>query len=165
MTVSITVENEKEDVILAWTDGATRNTGNTAGGSVNEYDKGAYGYYMNFRGAEKSDVVTNRGCTNNYNEIKAVILLLSALKTNKYPIKIHSDSAYVVNAINDGWYKKWRINGWDKEGGLVNREEWIELIGLIEQFDVQMIKVKGHSNNKYNNLVDRMLNDAMDIQK
>lgn len=163
--VNITVENDKEEVIMAWTDGATRNTGNVAGGTVNENDKGAYGYYMSFRGAEKSDVVTTRGETNNHNEIKAVILLLETLKTNKYPIKIHSDSAYVVNCINDGWYKKWRKNGWNKEGGLANREEWIKLIDLIDKFDVQMIKVKGHSNNKYNNLVDRMLNDAMDNQQ
>lgn len=43
-----------------------------------------------------------------------------------------------------------------------NRELWEKLIQLIKYHKVEFIKVKGHSDNPYNNRCDRLANEAMD---
>lgn len=157
------IKSSDHNVIKIWTDGANRNTGNVLGGTVNPEDKAAYGFYMTYNGAENSKVFGAYGKTNNYCEIMGVYEALSCLKTNRIPVRLYSDSAYVVNCLNSKWYVTWRKNGWDKKGGLVNKEEWKKLISVYEKFkDIEIIKVKGHSNNEENNLIDRLLNEKMD---
>lgn len=163
MSYEIEEKNSDKNVIMIYTDGACRSHGNDAGGSVNPTDKGAYGYYMSYKGAEKEKVFPVYGKTNNYCEIMGVYEALNTLRVKNLPIKLHSDSAYVVNCLNDGWYKGWRNKGWTKKGGLKNVEEWKKLVELFEQFPfISIIKVKGHSTDKYNNHVDEILNIAMD---
>lgn len=163
MEYKVEIEPDKnKNTILVWTDGASRSHAD-AGGKIKDTDKSAYGYYMTYKGAEKEEVFTGYGLTNNFGELSAVIEALKALKRYDIPVKIHSDSAYVVNTINNGWYKGWRRNGWDKKGGLANRELWMEVIELYEKFKfISVIKVKGHSTNAQNNHVDEILNLAMD---
>lgn len=164
MDYKVEIEPDKDkNTIMIWTDGANRNTGNVKGGSVKPTDKAAYGYYMTFKGAEKEEVFTGYGYTNNYCELRAFTEALKALKRFDLPVKIHSDSTYVVDSINNGWYKGWKRKGWDKKGGLKNREDWIEAIEVYEKFKfISVIKVKGHSTNAQNNHVDEILNLAMD---
>lgn len=155
--------NKKDNAIQIYTDGANRNTGNDKGSHVKPTDKAAYGYYMEYQGLEKEEVFTGYGYTNNYCELMAFYSALKALKRFDLPVRIYSDSAYVVNSINKEWYKGWRAKGWTKKGGLVNSENWKETIELFEKFNfISVIKVKGHSNNENNNHVDEILNEAMD---
>lgn len=100
--------------------------------------------------------------TNNVMEITAVI---EGLKMLKYPCiaEVYSDSAYVVNAFNQNWIENWRKNGWknSKKEDVKNRELWEELEELTKIHKVTFIKVKGHSDNKYNNRCDELARNAI----
>ena len=94
--------------------------------------------------------------TNNRMEITAVI---EALKILKYPcaVKVYSDSAYVVNAFNQKWIVNWQKNNWkSKSGSVLNQDLWQELLKYTKVHNVEFIKVKGHSDNKYNNRCDEL---------
>jgi ribonuclease HI len=51
--------------------------------------------------------------TNNRMEIMAVIAALEALK-EPCRVTLYSDSQYVVNAMSQGWARRWRDNGWKR---------------------------------------------------
>jgi len=73
-------------------------------------------------------------------------------------IEIYSDSAYVVNTVNEEWIKKWRLNGWKKADKMEvqNKDLWILLSKLLKLANVKLIKVKGHSGNRFNEEADRV---------
>jgi len=101
--------------------------------------------------------------TNNKMELTAVIKALQMLK-EPCKIKIHSDSAYIVDAFDKGWIESWRQNDWKraKNEELKNRELWQLLYILVKKHEVEFVKVKGHSDNELNNRCDEILNTAMD---
>ncbi|KRN28883.1 ribonuclease hi [Lactobacillus selangorensis] len=147
-----------------YTDGGNRNTGNVKGGSVRKQDKSAWAAYLIYGEHTKMLTGGDYGRTNNYMEINAVIQGLTALKRTDIPVTIYSDSAYVINCMQQKWYVKWEQNGWRKKGAPVkNAELWKQLLAQLDRFDqVTFVKVKGHANNQYNNLVDATLNQTMD---
>lgn len=108
--------------------------------------------------------------TNNQNEIYSIANSLSHINKLPYRIDIYMDSAYVVNSMNDKWYEGWRKNNWknSKKEPVKNRELWEELIYHVERLreeqgiKVTFNKVKGHSDNKWNEYADSLVNKAMD---
>lgn len=100
--------------------------------------------------------------TNNKMEMKAVIKALERLK-NSHNIKVYSDSAYLVNGMNE-WIYSWQKNNWIKSDKkpVENKEYWIKLIELSKKHNIKFIKVKGHSDNKENNIADEIVNILMD---
>jgi ribonuclease HI len=106
-----------------------------------------------------------KSTTNNYCELHAIYLALSYWNNN-YPneeIEIYSDSAYCVNMLKEnGWIYSWEKNGWTRG----KKHEPIENLPIIKKIwellddDVTFIKVKGHSGNLYNELVDKMAVEA-----
>jgi len=95
--------------------------------------------------------------TNNRMELFAVIKGLSALK-RECKVSVYSDSAYVVNAFNKGWIENWLKNNWknSKKQPVLNSDLWQQLIAYTKKHDITWIKVKGHADNKYNNLCDQL---------
>ena len=90
-------------------------------------------------------------------EIQELHKGLSALKF-KCSVKVYSDSAYVVNAFQNGWLKDWIKNGWktaDKKP-VKNTDLWQQLVSLLEEHLVEFVKVKGHADNPYNNRCDKI---------
>ena len=76
----------------------------------------------------------------------------------KCDVEIYSDSAYVVNAFHNHWIEGWIKKNWvnaNKEP-VKNKELWQELYDLTKQHEVKFIKVKGHSDNEYNNRCDEL---------
>ena len=49
--------------------------------------------------------------TNNIMEITAVLEAMKLLK-EECEVEVYSDSAYVVNAFNQGWIFNWQKNNW-----------------------------------------------------
>ena len=78
---------------------------------------------------------------NNVMEITAVIEGLKLLK-EPCDVQIYSDSAYVVNAFNQGWIYNWMKNGWKTSGKdpVKNKELWQELYALTKKHKVEFIK-------------------------
>lgn len=122
---------------------------------------------------EKLDFQPN---TNNKAEIYAIIRGLEKLKEfynyqqekfAKDKLIIYSDSAYTINGITK-WIKGWRVNNWinSKKEPVKNKELWQELDNLVRElddyFDIKFIKVKGHAGNQWNEVCDKLANEAMD---
>ncbi|NLX77525.1 MAG: ribonuclease HI [Clostridiaceae bacterium] len=120
--------------------------------------KGGWGVILIYKGIEKELSGFEELTTNNRMELKAVIEGLKALK-EPCSVKLYSDSAYVVNAFQYGWLDEWKRNGWargSKKEELKNADLWQELDSLVQRHRVQWIKVKGHSDNEYNNRCDKL---------
>lgn len=90
-----------------------------------------------------------RNTTNNRNELRGVITALQWL-SEKDSADIYSDSQYVLDNIE-------RAKKWLAEDDLTkkNLDLWLELLEALEGKHVVFHWVKGHSNNKYNELADK----------
>jgi ribonuclease HI len=146
-----------KDRIYAYVDGAVRNNQSTE-------NLGAWGVILLYKTNEKefSGIVENT--TSNICEITAAISALSKIKDKSIPVDVISDSQYVVSGVND-WSKKWIKEGWknSKNKPVENQELWRWLLDLVSQFeDVRFVKCQGHSDDEYNNKVDKLCNKAMD---
>ena len=99
--------------------------------------------------------------TNNRMELLAPIMALSKIKP-KSSVVIFTDSTYVKNGITD-WIKKWEKNGWKSANKkpVKNKDLWIKLSDLCEKNKIVWKWVKGHSNNRYNNLADELATAAI----
>lgn len=118
---------------------------------------GGYCAILIYRDIEKVISGGEKNTTNNRMELLAVIKGLSALK-EKCAVTLYSDSAYVVNAIQNDWLYIWFRNGWktaDKKP-VKNQELWEDLLKLLSKHDVTFVKVKGHADNVYNNRCDQI---------
>lgn len=94
--------------------------------------------------------------TNNRMELQGVI---SALELLKEPciVELYSDSKYVIDALEKGWAKSWKKNGWQrKTGPALNPDLWDKLLSLCETHEVKLHWVKGHATNPYNNRCDEL---------
>jgi ribonuclease HI len=79
------------------------------------------------------------------------------------PVEVVSDSTYVVNCFRDRWYEGWKRRGWtnSQKKPVANRELWEPFIDLVlERGDVTFRWVKGHSGDKWNDVVDALAVDA-----
>ena len=108
-------------------------------------------------GAKKELSGGEADTTNNRMELMAVIEGLRALK-RPCKVDIYSDSAYVVNAFSQNWIGKWVNNGWKNsaKAEVANSDLWKELISLTAVHNVTFHKVKGHSDNEFNNRCDEL---------
>lgn len=101
--------------------------------------------------------------TNQRMELRAVVEGLKALNVRNWQVKVYSDSAYIVNALEKGWLQKWSQNGWITSGKkpVANQDLWQELRRLTGQNRVKMIKVAGHKGVKWNERCDALARRAI----
>ena len=118
---------------------------------------GGWGAILMCKGVKKEISGGSKQTTNNIMELTAVI---EGLKMLKFPceVDLYSDSAYVVNAFEQKWIFGWIKKNWKTASGdpVKNKELWEELYGLTKIHTVNFIKVKGHSDNEYNNRCDEL---------
>ena len=128
-----------------YTDGAC--SGNPGPGGwcailiYNNYEKILSGYYPS--------------TTNNRMELLAVICGLKQLK-EKCDVTLYSDSSYVVDSINLGRLDSWINNKWKlaSKDPVKNSDLWKAFLTQVKKHNVTFVKVKGHSDNVYNNKCD-----------
>ena len=123
---------------------------------------GGWGAILMYNGTSKEISGAEKDTTNNIMEITAVLEALKLLK-EECEVQVYSDSAYVVNAFNQGWIENWRKNNWRTAGKdpVKNQPLWEELYTLTQKHKVEFIKVKGHADNEFNNRCDEMARDAI----
>ena len=124
---------------------------------------GGWGAILIYKRTEKIISGGEAETTNNHMELLAVIKALSALKY-ACEVTLYSDSAYVVNAVQNEWLYAWFHNGWktaDKKP-VKNKELWEELLSLLSKHRVKFVKVKGHADNAYNNRCDEIARKEID---
>ena len=123
---------------------------------------GGWGAILMYNGTSKEISGAAKDTTNNIMEITAVLESLKLLK-EECEVEVYSDSAYVVNAFNQGWIENWKKNNWRTAGKdpVKNQSLWEELYALTQKHKVEFIKVKGHSDNEYNNRCDFLATSAI----
>lgn len=92
--------------------------------------------------------------TNNRTEMLAIIKSVDSMSekgffnTEGNCLTINCDSAYIVNAFEDGWIDKWKKNGWKNSKGedVVNQDYWNVLIEQKGKYSIKFKKVKRRSN-------------------
>jgi ribonuclease HI len=91
--------------------------------------------------------------TNNRMELLAAITGLEALKNPGTVVKLHTDSQYLVNAVNKGW-----LFGWEKKhfAKKKNPDLWIRFLEVYRRHKVTLIWIKGHNNNPENERCDTL---------
>ncbi len=135
------------DEVIIYTDGAC--SGNPG--------KGGWGAILICSNLRKEISGAEKETTNNRMELTAPI---EALKLLKRPckVKLYSDSAYLVNAFKQKWIYNWIKNGWktaDKQE-VKNKELWQQIYEFTKVHSIEWIKVKGHSDNEFNNRCDEL---------
>lgn len=138
--------------VMVYTDGAC--SGNPG--------PGGWGAVLFFESHQKEISGGEKHTTNNRMEIQAVIEGLKLLK-EPCQVKVYSDSAYVVNCFQKGWINGWLRNGWknSKKEPVENQDQWKELWELMNKHKVEYVKVKGHSDNEWNNRCDELAREAI----
>ncbi len=102
-----------------------------------------------------------KNTTNNQMELLAPIKAIQKFK-KKSEISIFTDSTYVRDGITI-WIKQWEQNGWKtaSKKPVKNKELWKKLKNLSSKHSIKWIWVKGHAQDKYNNLVDELAQGAI----
>ena len=149
-------DHSLDDYPMVFTDGACINNGKKGA-------KGGYGVWWS------SDDPLNLSCrlkgkqTNNRAEIAAIIAALKQALDQKYDrLVLCTDSKYVINSINL-WSHKWKENGWMTEDGkpVKNKEDFIELLELVEKIDLVWKHVKAHKGEVGNEMADKLAKEGM----
>lgn len=98
--------------------------------------------------------------TNNISELQAAIIGLRTL-TEPCKVTLYTDSKYVINCITQ-WIPKWKYNNWKSSTGkdVKNKELILVLDGLCVTHEVDFVWVKGHNDDYYNELADRLAVEA-----
>jgi len=131
----------------------------TDGGCRNNPGIGAWAIVI----IENGEIINTSSChykhtTNNEMELKAIYhALLFAKMFGESDVTICSDSQYSINAITQ-WFPKW-LSSNTLEG-----KKNVELLRKIHTLmlpSIRFVWVKGHANNKYNIMADRLVNGAM----
>lgn len=165
MTIKFKAVNNKSEMIEVYTDGGCRSSATKKGEKIGPNDSSSWAAFLISGGREKLIGEAERGRTNNYMELKAVIEALKAILITNKVVIVRSDSRYVVDSINKKWMEGWKKRDWKKSDNSVpaNVELWKELDEQISRFPFIEIKhIKGHNGDTYNELVDKHVNDLMD---
>jgi ribonuclease HI len=100
--------------------------------------------------------------TNNRMELTAAIEGLRAAPPGS-DVELVTDSAYLANAIRQGWLDNWRRRGWrtaDRKP-VANRELWEALIEeMARHRSVSPTLVRGHAGHPANERADRLAQAA-----
>ncbi|QSX06893.1 ribonuclease HI [Sedimentibacter sp. zth1] len=149
------------DKIIIYSDGACSN-------NQSEKNFGGYGAVLIYKDNVKKVYGGEINTTNNVMELTAIIKALEMLKRKDIPVEVYSDSAYIVNCINNKWYVNWRKNGWktSKKTPVENKQLWEKLLLQIESLKIfNIIKVKGHAGDTYNEMADELARRGADEVK
>lgn len=109
--------------------------------------------------------------TNNRMELMAVVKSMEKIcknGTRKNIYEIFSDSAYVVNSINNGWIRVWKNNGWKttRNEDIKNKDLWDRYLRVKATLDklgitLIIIKIRGHAGNIFNEYADTLAKEEV----
>lgn len=137
-----------ERTITIYTDGAC--SGNPG--------PGGWGCVLQWNGNRRELSGGEEVTTNQRMELTAAIEALQVLKVTGWQVELYSDSAYLINAVNQHWLTNWQRNGWvnSKKEPVANQDLWEKLLFLMKQNRITFHKVKGHAGNEWNERCDAL---------
>jgi len=95
--------------------------------------------------------------TNNRMELLAVIVGLESLKIPGSKVVIYTDSKYIADSVEKGWVFQWEKKAFSKKK---NPDLWIRFLKVYRKHNVKFVWIKGHANNKENEICDRLAVEA-----
>ncbi|HKL93672.1 MAG TPA: ribonuclease HI [Clostridia bacterium] len=124
---------------------------------------GGWAAVLLYKSAQNEIRGAEHNTTNNRMELMAIIQGLKALKA-PCAVTVFSDSAYAVNAFNEGWLTNWQRLNWHttNKKEVKNIDLWQQLLELNNTHQIKFVKVKGHSDNKLNNRCDELARKAIE---
>ena len=138
----------------------------TDGGCHGNPGPGGWAYLIEY----DSKTIENNGgepqTTNNRMELTAVIRGLERIaeKREEVPLRVtvYTDSEYVKNGITT-WIHNWLKNGWKTSGRkpVKNRDLWIRLHELSQEFEIDWQWLRGHSWHQGNERCDTLVQEAI----
>lgn len=118
---------------------------------------GGYGVVL-ISGAHRKEISEGfELTTNNRMELLAAIIALETLRKPGSYVTLHTDSQYLVNAVNKGWLFDWERKQFAKKK---NPDLWIRFLKAYRRHKVRFVWVKGHNNNPENERCDKMAVEA-----
>ncbi|MBN1197294.1 MAG: ribonuclease HI [Candidatus Aminicenantes bacterium] len=138
--------------------GMVIDTDGACAGNQFQQNAGGWGAVMRKNGQVKEICGGEKNTTNQRMEILACIRALETWGRPGVKVELRSDSAYLVNCMNQKWFQRWRRNGWlnAKRQPVENRDLWERLLALVELLDISFVKVPGHSGDKWNERADAL---------
>jgi len=95
-------------------------------------------------------------------EIMAALEALRSIREGD--VEIVSDSTYVVKCFQDRWWAGWLRRGWKNSQGkaVANQDLWEQLleVALDDSRVITFTWVKGHSGDRWNDVVDELAVEA-----
>lgn len=118
---------------------------------------GGYGAILECDGVRKELSAGYKNTTNNRMEIRGVIAGLEALG-EPCEVVVTSDSQYVVNAMTQGWARKWQQNNWmrNKKDAALNPDLWQRMLDICAKHRVTFSWVRGHNSHPQNERCDQL---------
>lgn len=137
--------------MVYYTDGAASNNATRNGG---------WGWCcVNDEEIIRYDSGNSKDTTNNIMEMTAIIKAMEDAIAKKFTnVVFYTDSAYISNCFLQKWYENWRKNNWitSKKTPVLNKELWETILNYVETYNFSILKIKGHSDNKFNNYADEL---------
>lgn len=139
------------DHIIIYCDGA-------CSGNQSTENAGGWGAVLKYKDRVKELHGGERNTSNQRMELTACIKALEAIKRRDKPVAVYSDSAYLINCMQQKWYVRWRKNGWKnaKKQPVENRDLWERLLELLDGLNVKFHKVEGHAGVELNERADEL---------
>ena len=132
----------------------------TDGSCIENPGKGGWAAII-LNDGNKTEIKGNKkNTTNNQMELLAPIQALKKIPRGS-KVQIFTDSKYVKSGITE-WIHNWKKNGWKTAGKqeVKNKELWLELDLLNNEFEINWNWVKAHSTDELNNEVDLLARSA-----
>ena len=133
-------DKPNKDAIHVYTDGAASGNPGPAG----------IGVFLQYGPHEREISRFIGSATNNIAELMAVKAALEAIKRKDIPVRLYTDSSYVLGLLTSGWKAH------------KNKELVTDIRKLCEEFkDLKLIKVKGHGGICGNEKADHLATSAI----
>ena len=132
----------------------------TDGSCIENPGKGGWAAII-LNDGNKTEIKGNKkNTTNNQMELLAPIQALKKIPRGS-KVQIFTDSKYVKSGITE-WIHNWKKNGWKtaSKQDVKNKELWLELDLLNNEFEINWNWVKAHSTDELNNEVDLLARSA-----
>ena len=140
-----------KDKVIIYCDGA-------CSGNQFKANSGGWGAVLSYRAERKEIRGGEKNTTNQRMELTGGIEALERLKGSGVDAEVYSDSAYLVNGMQQKWYERWEKNGWlnYRKKPVENRDLWERLLKVVRKHNVVFIKVSGHSGVELNERADEL---------
>lgn len=131
----------------------------TDGGAAPNPGVGGYGVVLRFGETQKELSAAFSLTSNIRMELMAAIVGLETLK-QPCRVRLHSDSRYLIDAVNSGWLFRWAAKNW-VPNKLKNRDLWQRFLTVYMKHEVEMVWVKGHAGIEGNERCDKLATAAI----